>query len=101
MSVCLLVTKYKMYVRSSDSAAKQEPILKATPCFFFLLPSTQNHFYDSLACNGEKGTAATDTAHLVGLLEDDITLVTCPTPSQDNAPHFTLCTPTSTPLACL
>lgn len=37
MSVCLLVTKYKVYVGGTDSATKQEPILKATPWFFGLL----------------------------------------------------------------
>lgn len=56
--------------------------------FFYLNMKISKSFYDSLTCNGENGTPATDTERLAGLTQDCIPLIACPAPSE-KIEHFT------------
>lgn len=52
-------------------SGKCKTLLKAALCSFASFKcSSQNHFYDSSACNGENGTPAADTVHPAGLLSE-------------------------------
>lgn len=46
--------------------------------FSTLKQQIHNYFYDSSTCNGENGIPGIDTAPLVGLVQDYLSLVACP-----------------------
>lgn len=56
--------------------------------FLFLKMVFQNHVYDSVTWNREKGTPAIDTVHMAVLVWDYIILVFCPTSSLENLSRF-------------
>lgn len=76
-----------MFVQSNWKDCWRKKIVSLTTCLSILSDTMLfflNHFSNSLTCKGGNGAPVTDTAHPDGLVQDCITLVPCPAPSNQS-----------------